>query len=345
MAKRGARHSRNALLPEASPSPATVAADRAAHASANVADPRGGDERTMDPLLDIDDLVQIASNDEWAFRRADHLVAQLPAKTKDTDRRTEAEVFDRPTLLTLHKMLVHGMLRSVDFPISTGKEANVFRATTPGGGFLAIKIYRINTASFKHVLQYIQGDERFQGVSSDKRGLVFAWCQKEYRNLLRLREAGVAVPEPVKASSNVLVVEYLGKPEGPWPQLRLVEPTDATRLWEQAVSDYVKAYNLADLIHGDWSEYNVLVENADGPEATWRLRMIDVGQAVIKNHPMAYEFVQRDIKNMVRVFRKFGVDAKPEAITSQLIHERSRRKQPDEADEPDLDDEDEEDDA
>ncbi len=328
MAKTGVRSSRRPTRAPR-PDPEAVAADAAAHVAANVADRRGGDERDLQPLLDVDDLVQVASNDEWAFRRADHLFGQLPDKKRDTDRRTEAEVFDRPTLLTLHKMLVHGLLKSVDFPISTGKEANVFRATTPGGGLLAIKIYRINTASFKHVMQYIQGDERFQGVAHDKRGLVTAWCQKEYRNLLRLREAGVAVPEPIKAASNALVMEYLGKPEGPWPQLRLVEPKNPERLYKQAVDDYVKGYNLADLIHADWSEYNVLVAGADGPEDTWRLRTIDVGQAVIKNHPMAHEFVTRDIKNMVRVFRKWGVDAKPADVIGQLIHERSRRKQPD----------------
>lgn len=329
MAARGRPSSRR--VEREAPEAAAVAADADARAASHVADPRGGDDEDRQPLLEADDLVQVASNDEWTYRKADRLVAGLPGKKKgpETDRRTEAEVFDRSTLLTLHKMLVHGVLKSVDFPVSTGKEANVFRATTPRGGYLALKIYRINTASFKHVMQYIQGDERFQGIGNDKRTLVTAWCQKEYRNLLRLREAGVAVPEPVKASANVLVTEYLGKPEGPWPQLRLVEPADPQRLWEQAVSDYVKGYNLADLVHADWSEYNVLVENADGPEAAWRLRMIDVGQAVIKSHPMAHEFAQRDIKNMVRVFRKWGVDARPEAITSQLIHERSRRKQPD----------------
>lgn len=319
------------LVERPAPPPGVSASDAAAH----TVDARGGDDTDHQPLLEADHLIQLASNDEWAYRQADRLVAQLPDTRREGDRRTEAEVFDRPTLLTLHKMLVHGLLKSVDFPISTGKEANVFRATTPGGGYLAIKIYRINTASFKHVMQYIQGDERFQGVGNDKRGLVTAWCQKEYRNLLRLREVGIPVPEALKASLNVLVTEFLGKKEGAWPQLRLVHPTDPDRLWHQAVSDYVKAYNEADLVHADWSEYNVLVENADGPEATWRLRMIDVGQAVLKNHPMAHEFAQRDIKNIVRVFRKMGVDARPEFISSQLRHERSKRKQSDdeEADE------------
>lgn len=283
----------------------------------------GGDE----PMLSLDEIVmqEVASNDEWAFRQADKLQKRMPARVGGPDRRTEAEVFDRPTLLTLHKFLVHGVLKSLDFPIATGKEANVFRGTTPRGGFVAVKIYRINTATFKHVLQYIQGDERFAGVSGDKRGLVHAWCQKEYRNLVRLREAGVSVPEPIKASANVLVTEYLGTRQGPWPRLQeLRDLPQPQRLYDQLVEDYLKAYNKADLVHADLSEYNVLVEGTDRPPADWRCRLIDVGQAVLKSHPMAPEFLERDLRNLTTFFRRKGVDADPLAIRARLVHERAR---------------------
>ncbi|HUR61195.1 MAG TPA: serine protein kinase RIO [Candidatus Thermoplasmatota archaeon] len=286
---------------------------------------RADGETDFEPLLrlDPDDHDTVASNDEWAFRRADALQGGLSPRTGGPDRRTESEVFDQPTLLTLHKMLTHGLLKSLDFPVSTGKEANVFRGTTPGGSYVAVKIFRINTATFKHVLQYIQGDERFQGVSGDKRGLVHAWCQKEYRNLIRMREAGCNVPEPLKARQNVLVMEYLGKQEGPWPSLKtLADESQMERLYQQLVGDYLKAYNEADLIHADLSEYNVLVEGADGPPAGFAARMIDVGQAVLKNHPMAQEYLDRDLRNLTAFFRRHKVDADPMAIKAQLVHER-----------------------
>jgi RIO kinase 1 len=291
-----------------------------------MAKPGAAQPEDFEPLLrlDPDDLDSVASNDEWAFRRADALQGRLPARTGGPDRRTEGEVFDQPTLLTLHKMLTHGLLKSLDFPVSTGKEANVFRGTTPGGGYVAVKIFRINTATFKHVLQYIQGDERFQGVSGDKRGLVHAWCQKEYRNLIRLREAKVPVPEPLKASANVLVMEYLGKREGPWPSLKdMGDRSQMAALYGQLAGDYVRAYNDADLVHADLSEYNVLVEGADGDPAKFRARMIDVGQAVLKNHPMAREFLERDLRNLTGFFRRQGVAAQPEDILARLVHERN----------------------
>ncbi len=41
------------------------------------------------------------------------------------------EVFDRQTMFAIYKLMKMGVLETIDFPISTGKEANVFRVTTP----------------------------------------------------------------------------------------------------------------------------------------------------------------------------------------------------------------------
>ena len=289
------------------------------------------------PMLSVEDLddegdrdaelgmQSLASNDEWAFRKADRLQAMLPDLRGDLNRKTEGEVFDRQTLMVLHKFLTHGVLRSLDFPVSTGKEANVFRGTTPGGGLVAVKIFRVNTSTFKHVLQYIQGDERFEGVTGDKRSLVNAWTQKEFRNLVRLSEAGVPVPEPLKALQNVLVMEYLGVKEGPWPSLKEARVDDYGRLWEQLSDDYVKAYNTAELVHADLSEYNVLLGGAAGPDDQTRARIIDVGQAVLKNHPMAHEFLARDLKNLSAFFKRKKVDADPGQVMVRLKHERTTK--------------------
>ena len=291
-----------------------------------------GDEEP-EPLLALDEddgMAVLASNDEWAFRQADRMQDKLPGRT-GKDRSTEGEVFDQPTLMVLHRLLTHGVLKSLDFPVSTGKEANVFRGTTPRGGHVAVKIFRVNTSTFKHVLKYIQGDERFQGVTGDKRGMVHAWCQKEYRNLRRMRKAGCSVPEPVKATANVLVMEHLGKREGPWPTLkqmgRLAEPS---RLWDQLVEDYVRAYNVAGLVHADLSEYNVLLEGSDLLPASQRARLIDVGQAVLWNHPMAGEFMERDLKNLVRYFRGQGLDVEVGAVRSRLQSPQGKGHEEDE---------------
>lgn len=256
---------------------------------------------------DIDAEGTIASNDEWAFKKADRLVNNLPRNVGKGDRRTEGEVFDKKTLMTLHKFLSGGVLRSLDFPVSTGKEANVFRGTTPAGHFVAVKIFRTNTATFKHVLKYIQGDDRFQGVSKDKRTLTYAWAQKEFRNLHRCREAGVSVPEPLKVLNNVLIMEFLGEEQHAWPKLKeLGRLENAEKFYKSITQDFVDITNKAGLVHGDCSEYNILVENV-GHKKKETARIIDVGQGVLRNHPMSVEFLQRDIKNITSYFRRQGL--------------------------------------
>ncbi len=282
-----------------------------------------------EPLIEWDDDVidediekelshHEASNDEWAYKQADKLVRKLPGK-QGKDRRTEGEVFDHSTLMTLHRLLTHGVLKSLDFPVSTGKEANVFRGTTPAGGFVAVKIYRVNTATFKHVLQYIQGDERFENVKGDKRALVNAWAQKEFRNLARMRDAGLDVPEPIRVLNNVLITEYLGDADSACPKLKdlgRLDPHVAERFWQKMRDDYVTMYNDAGLVHADISEYNILVEGAGTKKAV--PRMIDVGQAVLRTHPMAWEFLARDAKNLTGFFKRQRLRITPEDLTDHL---------------------------
>lgn len=265
---------------------------------------------------DPDDVESVASNDEWAFKMADRMVSKLPHK-EGRDRRTEGEVFDHQTLLTLHKLLTNGTLKSLDFPVSTGKEANVFRGTTPMGGLVAVKIFRTNTSTFKHVLKYIQGDERFEGISGDKRTLVHAWAQKEFRNLSRMREAGIDVPEPIQVIHNVLVMEYIGTEEGPWPLLkdigRLENPQ---KVWDKLSADLVSMVNDAGIVHADLSEFNVLVQGAGTNDATPRI--IDVGQGVLRNHPMALEFLERDIRNFNKYFVRQRLKVTEQDLRSRL---------------------------
>ena len=280
------------------------------------------DEDLLDDLVDPtdpDDVDHLSSNDQWAFEHADRLVDRLP-RTEGKDRRTEGEVFDHKTLLTLHKLLVAGVLRSLDFPLSTGKEANVFRGTTPQGGHVAVKIFRVNTSTFKHVLQYIQGDERFAGATGDKREMVNVWTQKEFRNLRRMRDAGASVPEPIRWLNNVLVMEYVGIDDGPWPTLKELGRLDrevARRFWDEVREDYVRCVHDAELVHADLSEFNILVERADDLD-TARPRIIDVGQAVLRNHPMAHEFMARDVRNLTAYFRRQRVAADEADMMRQL---------------------------
>lgn len=241
----------------------------------------------------------------------------------DNDRKTVDEVFDRTTLMTLYKLISGGLFETLDYPVSTGKEANVFHATTAEGGSLAVKIFRVNTATFRSFMTYIAGDPRFQSVRPNRRDIVYAWCQKEYKNLQRLREHAIRVPNPVAYNNNVLVMEFIGTAGTPAPRVKDKAPSDPVAALATMRAYMKTAWDKAGLVHGDMSEFNIL--NLDD-----ELVVIDVAQSVLKRHPMAKDLLERDLGNLARYFRKHGLafDAKAEvlAIAPATETDKSRDK-------------------
>ena len=233
------------------------------------------------------------------------------SRIKDSDqRKTYDEVFDERALKIVYKFMIDGLFETVDFPVSTGKEGNVFRVTTKDGEYLAMKIYRTSTSTFKHILKYIEGDPRFSGFRSNKRRLLAAWSSKEFRNLKRMHVVGVSVPEPIAVKENVIVMEYLGEDGLPYPLLKDVELADPQKTFDITVEDIGKMYTEAGLVHGDLSEYNIMYSD--------RPHIIDVGQAVLSTMFIADELMKRDRDNLIRYFRKAGVDADPDETLERM---------------------------
>ncbi len=216
------------------------------------------------------------------------------------DRKTYDEVFDKSTLLILYKMITKGVITTLDYPISTGKEGNVFRATGEKGEPYAVKIYRTSTSTYKNLTKYITGDPRFRNIPKDKRGIIFLWAQKEYKNLFRMHDAAIRSPRPVKLIKNVLVMEYIGDEERPAPMLKDTTLSDPQKSFESIKKTTRKLFQKAQLVHGDLSEYNILVEKDE-------CYLIDVGQSVVLEHPLASDLLIRDATNISRYFRKLGV--------------------------------------
>lgn len=243
--------------------------------------------------------------------RETNVLISLKNKLKDgEDRKVMDEVFDHQTLLALHKLFANNVLVSIDYPISTGKEANVFKGRTEKCD-VAIKIYRVSNATYKNFYKYIAGDPRFRKISMDYRKLVYVWTQKEFKNLSRLHEVGVNVPKPITYYNNILLMEYIGDETSPAPALRNVTVENPKELYETVVEQLVTSYKKAGLVHGDLSEYNILMFNG-------KPRFIDVSQAVLKEHPMCEELINRDVNNIVRYFRKLGVDADRDEILRKM---------------------------
>jgi RIO kinase 1 len=244
--------------------------------------------------------------DKFIDNKLKSVVQRSGKKVKTLD-----EVFDKRSLLAFYKLFTKGILDRVDFPISTGKEANIYKATTPKGKPVVVKVYRTSTSTFKHMWDYIEFDPRFKSVYSARQRIIYEWAKKEYSNLRRLWNAGVKVPKPIAYLNNMIVMEYIGDEQRPAPLLREVKLTNPLKVFEQITQDLVKAYNRAGLVHADLSAFNIMIDKGIP-------RIFDVGQAVVKDHPRAKEFLERDIKNLVSYFNKLGVPVSEASIYNRL---------------------------
>jgi len=233
--------------------------------------------------------------DDWRMRRKDA-----------NDRKVVDEVFDKRNLMRLYKLFSDGTLDRLDFAVATGKEGNVFRATTPEGNLVAVKIYRTTTATFKDMAKYVQGDPRFKGITSNRRKIILAWAAKEFGNLQRLTEAGVRVPKPIAHHQNIVVMEYIGTEVEPAREMRNVVLDDPEGVARKILGYLRLSYQKAKLVHGDVSEFNVLMLDQEPV-------IIDVGQAVLLEHPLAEELLERDVANVARYFKKYGIRIDPKA--------------------------------
>lgn len=228
--------------------------------------------------------------------------------------KTESEVFDLPTMKTLSKLINDRYLDTLDFPVSTGKEGNVFRGTTPDGDHVAVKIYRVNTSSFRSHLEYLVGDPRFKPQGKSDREKIEMWASKEYRNLERFREAGLPVPEPVTVENNVVLMEFIGEGRQIAPMLKDVELAEPYEVYNTLAEFVRTAWTEAELVHGDLSPFNVLALDDE-------IVVIDVAQAVVTDHPRSRELLVRDVENLAKYFGRIGADVDPDQLIDELSPE------------------------
>ncbi len=209
-------------------------------------------------------------------------------------------------------MVNRGLLESVNGCVSTGKEANVYHATTADDnakGSLALKIYKTSILVFKDRDRYVSGEFRFRHgyAKHNPRKMVRLWAEKEARNLKRMVSAGLRAPVPVELRDHVLVMQFLGDSEG-WASPRLKDademigsdPETWSRLYRELLASVRIMYHECRLVHADLSEYNILYHR----DIFW---IIDVSQSVEHDHPRAYDFLRADIGHVDEYFAKRGV--------------------------------------
>lgn len=213
----------------------------------------------------------------------------------------------------IQPLIEDGIVDEVVRQLMSGKEASVY-VVRCGHEIRCAKVYKdALKRSFKKAVQYQEGRKvrNSRRARAMEKGSRFGraeqeeiWQNAEVDALYRLAEAGVRVPQPYGCFDGVLLMELVTDDEG------VVAPrlNDVSMSAEQAREDhavmmhYVKLMLCAGLVHGDLSEFNVLVDDY-GPV------IIDLPQAVFAAaNNNAQKMLYRDVQNMTVYYSQFAPD-------------------------------------
>ncbi len=222
----------------------------------------------------------------------------------------------------LQPLIEDGLIDEVISQLMSGKEATVYMVRC-GSDIRCAKVYKeVNKRSFKQAVQYREGRKvrnsrqaraMAKGSKYGREEQESLWHSAEVDALYKLAQANVRVPQPYGCFDGVLLMELITDADGDVaPRLNDVTLTQEQALEHhtQIIRDVVRML-CAGLVHGDLSEFNVLVDQ-DGPV------IIDLPQAVdavANNH--AEWMLERDVNNMRDYYGQFA----PELLTTQYAKE------------------------
>ena len=211
----------------------------------------------------------------------------------------------------LQSLIDEGLIDSVQRQLMSGKEAMVF-VVQSGGETVCAKVYKeANNRSFRQAVDYTenrktknsrQARAMAKGTKFGRQAMEAAWQSAEVDALYRLAAAGVRVPRPINFHEGVLLMELVCDANGDAaPRLNDMAFTpDEARAHHATLVREVVRMLAAGVVHGDLSEFNILV-GADGPV------IIDLPQAVDaagNNHAKA--MLERDVANLRHYFGRFA---------------------------------------
>ena len=222
----------------------------------------------------------------------------------------------------IQPLVEDGLVDEVLRPLMSGKEADVF-VVRCGSKIRCAKVYKeAAKRSFKKAAQYTEGRKvrnsrraraMEKGSKFGRRQQEETWQNAEVDALYRLASAGVRVPQPYGCFDGVLLMELITDEDGAVaPRLNDVSMSPEQALEDHAlVMQYVARMLCAGLVHGDLSEFNVLVDE-DGPV------IIDLPQAVnAAGNNNAHAMLERDVGNMTAYYGLFA----PQLLATRYAQE------------------------
>jgi RIO kinase 2 len=198
--------------------------------------------------------------------------------------------------LAINALVKAGILESLGKPLGFGKESDVYDALTQSGERVAVKFHRLGRTSFRQT-------RRLRGYLLNRRHASWLYqsrlaAEREIEALRLVYPCGVSVPKPVGHNRHVVV---MGMIDGEC-LFRITELTSPLAILNKILENVRKAYIEAGVIHGDLSEFNVVLTSDQN------VLIIDWPQFIRIDHPNADMVLKRDLLNIIKFFRrKFAV--------------------------------------
>jgi RIO kinase 1 len=221
----------------------------------------------------------------------------------------------------LQSLIEEGLIDAVVRQLMSGKEAMVF-VVRCGDDTRCAKIYKeANNRSFRQAVDYTenrkvknsrQARAMAKGTKFGRQAQEAAWQSAEVDALYRLAAAGVRVPQPYNFFDGVLLMELVTDADGDAaPRLNDVAFTPAQALAHHAtlIAEVVRML-CAGVVHGDLSEFNILLAHIDGSDVPVIIDLPQAVDAAGNNH--APRMLLRDVANLRGFFGQFA----PELLTT-----------------------------
>ncbi len=211
----------------------------------------------------------------------------------------------------IEPLVTDGLVDKVLRQLMSGKEAMVY-VVQCGDEVRCAKVYKeANKRSFRQAVDYTEGRKTKnsrkarameKGSRYGRQEQEAAWQHAEVDALYRLAAAGVRVPTPYNFHEGVLLMELVADENGePAPRLNdVVMSEEIARQYHAVLIRQVVRMLCAGIVHGDLSEYNVLVDS-EGPV------IIDLPQAIdAAANNNASRMLERDVNNLATYFGQFA---------------------------------------
>lgn len=195
-------------------------------------------------------------------------------------------------MIAINSLVRRNVIEAIGDKIGVGKESDLYMVLVAGGEEAVAKFLRIGRTSFRKtkLVRDWAEDPRYKWFIQSKIA-----AEREFSALKELINVGGCVPHPIAKDRHVVVTEYINGLELYLkPELK-----DPMSVYKSIVDTLRLAYLKVGIVHGDLSEYNVLVENETG-----RAYIIDWPQYVYRGDPRADDLLKRDVHYITRFFVK-----------------------------------------